>query len=94
VVTRARAQAGELSRELESLGGEVLEFPTIEIQPPRDFGPLDGAIRSLDSFDWIVFTSVNGVEAFVERLKHHGLDLRAVQRETRVAAIGPATARG
>ena len=91
VVTRARAQAGELSHELEALGAEVFEFPTIEIQPPGDFGPLDGAIRELDSFDWIVFTSVNGVEAFVERLGHHGLDLRAVPRRVKVAAIGPAT---
>lgn len=91
VVTRARAQAGELSQELETLGAEVFEFPTIEIKPPEDFGPLDGAIRNLDAFDWIVFTSVNGVEAFVERLKYHGLDLRAVPRGARVAAIGPAT---
>lgn len=93
VVTRARAQAGELSRELETLGAETFEFPTIEIRSPEDFGPLDGAIRDLDSFDWLVFTSVNGVEAFVERLKRHGLDLRAVPRRARVAAIGPATAR-
>jgi uroporphyrinogen III methyltransferase/synthase len=92
VVTRARAQAGELSEELERLGAEVLEFPTIEIQPPEDFGPLDAAIRDLDSFDWLIFTSVNGVEAFLRRLAHHGLDLRAMPRRTRVAAIGPATA--
>jgi len=93
VVTRARAQAGELSRELEALGAEVFEFPTIEIQPPRDFGPLDRSIQELDSFDWLVFTSVNGVEAFVERLRHHDLDLRSVPRWAKVAAIGPATAR-
>jgi uroporphyrinogen III methyltransferase/synthase len=92
VVTRARAQAGELSVELERLGAEVLEFPTIEVRPPDDFGPLDEAIRDLDSFDWLVFTSVNGVEAFVERLERHGLDLRAVPRDAKVAAIGPATA--
>jgi uroporphyrinogen III methyltransferase/synthase len=92
VVTRARAQAGELSRELEALGAEVFEFPTIEIRPPEDFGPLDEAIQNLDSFDWLVFTSVNGVEAFVRRLKHHGLDLRAIPRHAKVAAIGPATA--
>lgn len=92
VVTRARAQAGELSLELEALGAEVFEFPTIEVKPPEDFGPLDGAIHDLDSFDWIVFTSVNGVEAFVERLKHYSLDLRAVPRGAKVAAIGPATA--
>jgi uroporphyrinogen III methyltransferase/synthase len=92
VVTRARAQAGELSRELEALGAEVFEFPTIEIKPPEDFGPLDEAIGNLDSFDWIVFTSVNGVEAFVKRLRHHGLDLRAVPQSAKLAAIGPATA--
>jgi uroporphyrinogen III methyltransferase / synthase len=92
VVTRARAQAGELSVELEKLGAEVLEFPTIEVRPPDDLGPLDAAIQDLDSFDWLVFTSVNGVEAFVERLERHGLDLRAVPRDAKVAAIGPATA--
>ena len=92
VVTRARAQAGELSAELEGLGAEVREFPTIEVTRPEDFGPLDGAIRDLDSFDWLVFTSVNGVAAFLARLRHHGLDLRAVPRGAKLAAIGPATA--
>jgi len=91
VVTRARAQAGELSGQLERLGAEVLEFPTIEIYPPEDFGPLDEAIRELDSFSWLIFTSVNGVDAIVERLAYHGLDLRAVPRDARIAAIGPAT---
>jgi uroporphyrinogen III methyltransferase/synthase len=93
VVTRARAQAGELSEKLERLGAEVHEFPTIDIQPPEDFEPLDAAIRDLDSFSWLIFTSVNGVEAFVRRLTHHGLDLRAVPRNARIAAIGPSTAR-
>ena len=92
VVTRARAQAGELSAELERLGAEVHEFPTIEISPPEDYGPLDAAIRDLDSFGLIVFTSANGVDAFLNRLRHHGLDLRAVPRDAKVAAIGPATA--
>src|SRR5215217_7219808 len=59
VVTRARAQAGELSADLEDLGAEVHEFPTIQIGPPEDFGSLDAAIRDLDSFSLIVFTSVN-----------------------------------
>jgi uroporphyrinogen III methyltransferase / synthase len=92
VVTRARAQAGGLSAELERLGAEVHEFPTIEIVSPEDFGPLDDAIHELDSFDWLVFTSVNGVDAIVDRLRHHGLDLRAVPRSAKVASIGPATA--
>ncbi len=93
VVTRARTQAGELSVELERLGAEVYEFPTIEIRAPDDFGPLDAAIGALDSFGWIIFTSVNGVDAFLGRLRHHGLDLRAAPRHAKVAAIGPATAR-
>src|ERR687898_2831228 len=93
VVTRAMAQAGELSADLEKLGAEVHEFPTIEISPPEDFGPLDAAIRALDTFDWLVFTSVNGVEAFAERLAFHGMDLRAIPRDAGVAAIGPATAK-
>ena len=92
VVTRARTQAGELSAALEKLGAEVHEFPTIEIGPPDDFGPLDAAIRDLDSFGLIVFTSVNGVEAFLKRLQFHGFDLRAIPRDAKVAAIGPATA--
>lgn len=92
VVTRARTQAGELSEVLRGHGAEVLEFPTIEIQPPDDFEALDKAILELDGYDWIVFTSVNGVEAFLGRLRHHGLDLRAVRRGTRISAIGPATA--
>ena len=92
VVTRARAQAGELSALLGDLGARVLEFPTIDIQPPQDFDPLDKAIRELDSFDWLVFTSVNGVDAFLDRLGHHALDVRAVPRAAKIAAIGPATA--
>lgn len=92
VVTRARAQAGELSVMLEDLGAQILEFPTIDIQSPQDFTPLDKAISELDSFDWLVFTSVNGVDAFLERLERHGLDVRAVPRAARIAAIGPATA--
>jgi uroporphyrinogen III methyltransferase/synthase len=92
VVTRARVQAGGLSVELERLGAEVLEFPAIEIRPPEDFEPLDAAIRDLDSFGWLIFTSVNGVEAFVRRLAHLGLDLRAVPRGAKIAAIGPTTA--
>ncbi len=93
VVTRARAQAGELSRKLEGLGAEVLEFPTIEIKPPDDFAPLDNAIHKLQGYDWLVFTSANGVEAFLDRLAHHGLDVRSIPKGTKIAAIGPATAK-
>lgn len=91
VVTRARAQAGELSSELENLGAEVMEFPTIEIKPPGDLAPLDQAIRELEGYDWLIFTSVNGVEAFMDRLEQHELDVRSIPKGAKIAAVGPST---
>jgi uroporphyrinogen III methyltransferase/synthase len=91
VVTRARDQAGELSAKLRALGAEVIEFPTIEIRPPEDYGPLDRAITRLDSYDWLIFTSANGVRFLLERLKHCGRELRGLR--ARICAIGPATRR-
>jgi len=93
LVTRTRQQASALSRRLRPLGAEPVELPTIEIAPPADWAPLDAAIQGLHApgFDWIVFTSVNGVSAFFERLDRAGLDARALAG-TRLAAIGPATA--
>lgn len=88
VVTRARAQASGLCQALEGLGAEVLEMPTIRIEPPADWGPLDRAIAELDAFHWVLFTSVNGVDGFFGRLFLAGKDARALPR---VAAIGPAT---
>ncbi len=89
VVTRDRRQAPELIEPLESLGAEVLLLPAIEIQPPPDTGPLDRAIARLKTYDLIIFTSVNGVKYFVERLDASPRDLRAVH--ARICAIGPAT---
>ncbi|MBN2822714.1 MAG: uroporphyrinogen-III C-methyltransferase [Coriobacteriia bacterium] len=91
VVTRSRAQASGLSRDLRDLGAEVLEFPTIEVVDPESFEPVDKAIRNLDVYDWLVLTSVNGVERFFDRLEYADKDARALQG-LRVAAIGPATA--
>ncbi len=91
VVTRSRDQASDLIRALTDLGAECLECPTIEIVPPEDFGPLDRAIANLADYDWLVFTSVNAVSHFFERLFAGGRDLRALHR-IRTAAIGPATA--
>lgn len=91
VVTRARDQAGALSARLAALGAEVIEFPTIEIRPAGDYRPLDEAIRQLASYDWLIFTSANGVRFFLERLRQCGGNpghLRA-----RICAIGPATRR-
>ncbi len=92
VVTRTREQASALSGKLAELGAEVMEFPTIRILPKADMAHLDAAIGSIDSFDWIVFTSQNAVKIFFERLSALGRDTRCLH-PTRIAAIGPATAR-
>jgi len=91
-VTRARAQASRMSDLLREEGAWVVEVPAIEIAPPDSSAPLDEALDRLESYDWIVFTSVNGVERFVAALDGRGLDLRAMHR-ARLAAIGPETAR-
>lgn len=91
VVTRAREQASGLADRLTRLGAEVIQFPTIEIREPEDYAPLDAAIARLDAYDWLIFTSVNGVRHFWRRLAMAGKDSRALAG-ARVAAIGPATA--
>jgi uroporphyrinogen III methyltransferase/synthase len=91
LVTRPRGQARELRAALEELGATVLIQPAIEISPPDDAGPLDRAIAELGAFDWVVFSSANGVEAFMEALLSRSLDARALG-SARLAAIGPATA--
>lgn len=89
VITRAASQAPELAARLRALGAEVVEFPTILIRPAEDYAPLDQAIGRLESYDWLIFTSVNGVRFFLERLDRSPKDLRALR--ARVCAIGPAT---
>ncbi len=91
VVTRARAQASDLAQALEALGAEVVQFPTIRIVPPADPAPLRAAAAEAGSFDWIVFTSANGVEHFWYALAEQGCDARALGG-VRVCAVGPATA--
>jgi uroporphyrinogen III methyltransferase/synthase len=90
VVTRAREQAGGLIARLTELGAHVVEIPTIQIERAPDYGPLDQAIGRLESFDWLIFTSANGVRFFLERLDASSRDLRALRG--RICAIGPATA--
>ncbi len=90
LVGRARHQAGSLSRELRKLGADVLEIPFIEIRKPRSYKPLDSALKNLGGYDWLILTSVNGVEALWERLAKLRLTRRNL-KHLRVAAIGPAT---
>ncbi len=89
-VTRAREQASDLVGMLSALGAECLEFPTIKVEPPDDFSPLDKAIENLSAYDWLIFTSVNGVDFFFQRLFANGRDMRSFHK-IKTAVIGPAT---
>ena len=91
VVTRPVDEAERSAAVLESLGAEVLLAPTVQILPVADPGPLDEAIDHLGDYDWLVFTSGNGVRFFLERLFARGRDVRALGH-LRLAAIGPGTA--
>lgn len=91
VITRRQEQAGGLRAALRKKGATVHEVPTIAVVPPRRWGPLDKAVRGLENYDWVVFTSANGVYFFFARLSHLGKDAGRLRR-AHIAAIGPATA--
>ncbi len=91
LVTRPRHQSGELVEELSSLGAEVLIQPAIEISEPPDWGPADRALENLDAYDWLVFSSANGVCYLLNRLLDRHGDLRRLGK-LKLAAIGPGTA--
>ena len=90
LVGRARHQAGSLSGELRKLGAQVLEIPFIEIRNPASFRSLDSALQHLDRYDWLILTSVNGVDAMWKRLTKLRVPMDEVPR-LHIAAIGPAT---
>tara|TARA_B100000614_G_scaffold155042_1_gene137327 strand:- start:1820 stop:2614 length:795 start_codon:yes stop_codon:yes gene_type:complete len=90
VITRARSQAGELICELEKLGAWCIEIPTIEIFPPEDIQPLKKALSSINDYDWVVFTSVNGVSFFFNTLYELKKGLR-LSDGLKFACTGPAT---
>src|SRR5205814_1738337 len=85
VVTRAASQADELSTLLESYGANVLTCPTIEIREPANYDRLDEALGHLYGYDWLIFTSTNGVEFFLRRLLNRGLKMEDLD-EIRVCA--------
>ena len=92
LVTRARSQASRLVKQLEDLGAEVLEYPTIEIVPVRDTAPLDEALRNISKYDWMMFTSSNAVRGIAERMKAVGIDSRALSH-LKFGVNGPSAAR-
>jgi uroporphyrinogen-III synthase len=92
LTTRASKQSDGLAAPLREMGAEVIEIPTIEIKPPSSYKALDAALKNIGKYDWLILTSVNGVEALFARLKK----LRIAQEKLahlQVAAIGPATQR-
>ncbi len=91
LVTRSREQASALSSLLREQGAEPVEVPVLEIVPPGSYDEMDAAIARLSGYDWVVFTSANGVRLFLDRLQALGRDVRALG-SARLAAIGPATA--
>lgn len=93
VVTRSREQASEFADQLYEYGAHVIEFPTIEIAKPDTIQPLDNAIQNIQSYNWIVFTSINGVDSFFQRLFELGRDIRDL-KGIKLCAIGPATEDG
>ena len=91
IVTRARRQAGTLAQRIEALGGEVIELPTIEIEPPADFGAFDAELTRIESYHWLIFTSVNSIDPFLARLNHVGKSVMDLKK-LKTAAVGAATA--
>jgi len=91
LVTRARDQAVEFTELLKLYGADPVEFPTIEVVPPESWDALDEGVRRIEEYDWLIFTSVNGVVYFLERLRAGGKDIRAL-RGIKLCAIGPRTA--
>jgi uroporphyrinogen-III synthase len=90
LVGRARHQAGALSSDLRKLGAQVVEIPFIEIRRPRSYKSLDSALKNVANYDWVILTSVNGVEALWGRMKKNHITKRQL-RHLKIAAIGPAT---
>jgi uroporphyrinogen-III synthase len=90
LVGRASHQAGSLSASLRSLGAAVIEIPFIEIREPKSYQPLDDALKNIKSYDWLILTSANGVEAMWERVRKLRITRRTL-KHLQIAAIGPAT---
>lgn len=90
LVTRAKKQGPGLSRLLRRTGAQVIEIPVIEICPPRSRSPINAALRSLNDYDWLILTSVNGVEALLAGMRRLRLS-PSVPQGMKIAAIGPAT---
>ena len=92
LIARPKGQASKLAQLLEQKGAQVLYQPAIAIGPPDDWTPVDRAIDELGTFDWVVFSSVNGAQYLFDRLGSRGINLSSGGKTPKLAAIGPATA--
>jgi uroporphyrinogen III methyltransferase/synthase len=90
MVTRTREQASELVYRLEKLGADCVEFSTISLEPPDSWAELDSALQRIEKFDWLLFTSINAIQYFFQRLFQLQLDARAL-KGIKIAAVGSAT---
>ena len=91
IVTRAVSQSSEVSEELTARGADVKPLPLISFEPPQDYAPMDAALTTITSFDWVLFTSSNAVQALERRVEQLGLRLDAFAELPHAAAVGPAT---
>jgi len=92
LVTRAKEQAFEMSNMISELGGEAVEFPVIKTIPSTQCEDFEHAVNQLETFDWIIFSSVNGVSYFFAKLKEQGIDIRRMSK-AKIVAVGPRTAK-
>jgi uroporphyrinogen-III synthase len=90
LVGRARGQASALSAQLQALGADVIEIPFIEIRPPSSYQPLDAALKQISEYDWLILTSVNGVDALAARIKRWKIAPGQLAH-LKIATIGPST---
>jgi uroporphyrinogen III methyltransferase/synthase len=91
VVTRSRDQVSIFAEQLIDRGATTIEFPTIDVVPPSSWDELDSAIQSIESYNWVIFTSANAVKYFMERLRSLGKDLRML-KGVNICVVGPKTA--
>ena len=92
IITRAQEQTSEAHKIFSNYGAEVFDLPSLVIGPPDDWTPLDEALQNIYTFDWIIFSSANGVRNVEERMKHFGLSLSEISNTIQIAAVGKKTA--
>ena len=92
IITRAQDQSSEAHKIFGNNGAEVFDLPSLVIEPPDDWSPLDEALQNIYTFDWIIFSSANGVRNVEERMKNIGLSLSEVSKTIEIAAVGKKTA--